>query len=47
MSIVNNSLKLTINALALSFRERLTKVKKNHILRVNQKLKTLCVLACS
>lgn len=26
MSIVNNSLKLTINALALSFRQRLTKV---------------------
>ena len=26
MSIVNNSLKLTISALALCFRERLTKV---------------------
>lgn len=32
MSIVNNSLKLTISALALSFRERLTKFAHNQYL---------------
>lgn len=44
MSIVNNSLKFTISALALSFRERLTKVREDFLDYVRTFARTLLSL---